>query len=258
MIVALNGGVCWMQGGERWKGIAPPTQPVLSLGLGIWFSVQCWYTEVYNSVPAVLAIQTIIACKWQVAFWVNVMSDEKVLHAHGTSWVWDGEPHIKGFLIMLQWIHCPIVCQGIVWVMFLNGGALVNKGGTQRIVALSVWEVELYAGISQDILNAKHVIGAWENWIQQRVGISLCKGRMQYILITKKEYLYWHLHHLSLVHDVCTTPQEVASISVLRDFALLSYRSCQLFPPACLTYIVYICILLTTTTPCTWCTMAHE
>lgn len=36
----------------------------------------------------------------------------------------------------------------------------MNKGGTQRIVALSVWEVELYAGISQDILNAKHVIGA--------------------------------------------------------------------------------------------------
>ena len=125
--------------------------------------------EIYNSVRD-LARHMTMAGEEHFAAMVRVMkycvdtADRGlVLKPEGE---WDGTPDSIEFVISGRSdsdyakeasCNCKSVSGHRV---LLNGAPVMFKSGTQRIVALSVCEAELYAGIScaQDMLYVKHVI----------------------------------------------------------------------------------------------------
>lgn len=92
---------------------------------------------------------------------VNTADRGLVLKPEGE---WDGKPDSIEFIISgrsdSDYAKDPSRKSVSGHRVLLNGAPVMFKSGTQRIVALSVCEAELYAGIScaQDMLYVKHVI----------------------------------------------------------------------------------------------------
>jgi len=153
---------------EAGKELSGQMQTKYRSGVGkLMHMMQYSRPEIYNSVRDLARHMTVAgeehfeAMLRVMKYCVDTPDRGLVLKPEGE---WDGKPDSIEFMISGRSDSDYAKEAGFKSVsghrVLLNGAPVMFKSGTQRIVALSVCEAELYAGIScaQDMLYVKHVI----------------------------------------------------------------------------------------------------
>ena len=153
---------------EKGKQLSGTRQTKYRSGVGkLMHIMQYSRPEIYNSVRDLARHMTMAgdehfeAMLRVMKYCVGTADRGLVLKPEGE---WDGKPDSIEFVISgrsdSDYAKDPSSKSVSGHRVLLNGAPVMFKSGTQRIVALSVCEAELYAGIScaQDMLYTKHVI----------------------------------------------------------------------------------------------------